>query len=157
MKGSDLVGLSLYAAARSHSSIPPESNHEIIVGEEFVSADDGSGVVHMSPAFGADDYRRDAPQPRVPAAGRRARSISPRRCRSSAANGSKDADPILIEELQRRGVLFKAGTDDALVSALLALRNAAAVLRALVVVRAHDRVQGRDARAQRARELESRV
>ena len=32
------------------------TNHEIIVGEDFVSADDGSGVVHMSPAFGADDY-----------------------------------------------------------------------------------------------------
>jgi isoleucyl-tRNA synthetase len=28
----------------------------VIVGEEFVSADDGSGVVHMAPAFGADDY-----------------------------------------------------------------------------------------------------
>jgi isoleucyl-tRNA synthetase len=28
----------------------------VIVGESFVSADDGSGVVHMAPAFGADDY-----------------------------------------------------------------------------------------------------
>jgi DNA primase len=39
----------------------------------------------------------------------------------------------------------------------LALRNAAVVLRAVVVVRAHDRLQGFDARAQRARELESAV
>ena len=38
------------------STIPTEGEHEIIVGEDFVSADDGTGVVHMSPAFGADDY-----------------------------------------------------------------------------------------------------
>ena len=67
----------------------------------------------------------------------------------------KNADPALIEELKRRGVLWKAGTIDALVSALLALRHAAAVLRAHVVVRAHDVVQGRDAGAQRARRLAS--
>ena len=34
----------------------PAGAHEIIVGESFVTADDGSGVVHMAPAFGADDY-----------------------------------------------------------------------------------------------------
>ena len=35
---------------------PAGTNHEVIVGEDFVSADDGTGVVHMAPAFGADDY-----------------------------------------------------------------------------------------------------
>ena len=34
----------------------PEGEHEIIIAEDFVSADDGSGVVHIAPAFGADDY-----------------------------------------------------------------------------------------------------
>ena len=29
---------------------------QIVQDTDFVSADDGSGVVHMSPAFGADDY-----------------------------------------------------------------------------------------------------
>src|SRR5687767_1839232 len=33
-----------------------EGDHGVIVGEDFVSADDGSGVVHVAPAFGADDY-----------------------------------------------------------------------------------------------------
>ena len=35
---------------------PAHGKHEMIVAEEFVTAEDGSGVVHMSPAFGADDY-----------------------------------------------------------------------------------------------------
>ena len=30
--------------------------HEVILAADFVSADDGSGIVHMAPAFGADDY-----------------------------------------------------------------------------------------------------
>ena len=33
-----------------------EGEHELIVAERFVSASDGSGVVHMAPAFGADDF-----------------------------------------------------------------------------------------------------
>ncbi len=53
----------------------------------------------------------------------------------------KEADPLIIEELKRRGVLWKARHARARVSALLALRHAAAVLRARVVVRAHDGIQ----------------
>src|SRR5687768_16893061 len=33
-----------------------EGRHEVIVAESFVSSEDGTGVVHMAPAFGADDY-----------------------------------------------------------------------------------------------------
>src|SRR5690554_3299756 len=28
-----------------------------VLGEEFVSAEDGTGIVHLAPAFGADDYQ----------------------------------------------------------------------------------------------------
>jgi len=86
----------------------PEGEHEIIVGEDFVSADDGTGVVHMSPAFGADDY----------AAGKRHNLafIQPVGLRGEFPSSMplvgglfvKDADDLLIEELKRRGVLWKA-------------------------------------------------
>ena len=132
-----------YRGRSTGSSIPAGTNHEVIVGEDFVSADDGTGVVHMSPAFGADDY----------AAGQRhnlaflqpvdARGEFPASMPLVGGMFVKDADPLIIEELKRRGVLWKAGAAHALVSALLALRHAAALLRAHVVVRAHDRVQGR--------------
>ncbi|HTI63369.1 MAG TPA: isoleucine--tRNA ligase [Gemmatimonadaceae bacterium] len=88
---------------------PAGTEHEIIVGEDFVSAADGSGVVHMSPAFGEDDY----------AAGRRhnlaflqpvgARGEFPSSMPLVGGLFVKDADPLLIEELKRRGVLWKAG------------------------------------------------
>ena len=89
---------------------PNAGAHEIIVGEAFVSAEDGSGVVHMAPAFGADDY----------AAGRRhgLAFVQPvdLRGRFDAAlpvvGGARvhDADAPIVAELKRRDVLWKAST-----------------------------------------------
>ena len=86
-----------------------EGAHEIIVGESFVSAEDGSGVVHMSPAFGADDY----------AAGQRnglaflqpvdARGRFPADLPEVGGEFVKDADARLIAYLREQGVLWKAG------------------------------------------------
>jgi isoleucyl-tRNA synthetase len=36
--------------------LPPDGKREVVVAGEFVSAEEGSGLVHMAPAFGADDY-----------------------------------------------------------------------------------------------------
>jgi isoleucyl-tRNA synthetase len=109
MKGADLVG-ARYRRPIDWLPYPEGTNHEIIVGESFVSADDGSGVVHMSPAFGADDY----------AAGRRhnlaflqpvdGRGEFPADLPLVGGKFVKDADSQLIEELKRRGVLWKAST-----------------------------------------------
>ncbi|GMV05359.1 MAG: isoleucine--tRNA ligase [Gemmatimonadota bacterium] len=82
-----------------------------VVAEDFVSAEDGTGIVHMAPAFGADDY----------AAGQRhglpmlnpldeAGHFLP----DVAVVGGlfvKDADPVLVEELRKAGRLFHIGTD----------------------------------------------
>jgi isoleucyl-tRNA synthetase len=109
LTGAELVG-ARYRRPFEWLSYPAGTNHEIIVGESFVSADDGSGVVHMAPAFGADDY----------AAGRRHNLafLQPVTARGEFSDDVplvggqfvKHADPALIEELQRRGVLWKAGT-----------------------------------------------
>jgi isoleucyl-tRNA synthetase len=108
VRGAELVGLQ-YDRPLDWLDYPEGTNHEVIVGEDFVSAEDGSGVVHMSPAFGADDY----------AAGQRhnlpflnpvgARGEFPASMPLVGGLFVKDADPLLIEELKRRGVLFKAG------------------------------------------------
>jgi isoleucyl-tRNA synthetase len=83
--------------------------HEVIVAESFVSAEDGSGIVHMAPAFGADDY----------AAGQRHKLafLQPVTGRGEFAAEVpvvggvfvKDADAKIIDELRARGVLWKAG------------------------------------------------
>lgn len=106
LRGTDLVGLRYQ---RPLDWVPyGEGAHEIIVGESFVTATDGSGVVHMAPAFGADDY----------AAGQRhglaflqpvdARGRFPETMPLVGGQFVKDADLTIIEELKRRGVLWKA-------------------------------------------------
>ena len=109
LTGADLVG-ARYRRPLDWLAYPEGTNHEVVVGEAFVSADDGSGVVHMSPAFGADDY----------AAGRRrnlaflqpvdARGRFPDDMPLVGGKFVKDADATIIEELKRRGILWKAGT-----------------------------------------------
>lgn len=89
---------------------PEEGRHEVIVTEDFVSAEDGSGVVHLAPAFGADDY----------AAGQRhgLAFLQPVTARGEFTDDVpevggvfvKQADARIIEVLRERDVLWKATT-----------------------------------------------
>jgi isoleucyl-tRNA synthetase len=107
LPGSDLVGRS-YRRPLDWAELG-EGRHEIIVGESFVSSEDGTGVVHMAPAFGADDY----------ASGQRngLSFVQPVDQRGEFPAGMpvvggmfvKKADSLIIDELKRRGVLWKAG------------------------------------------------
>ncbi|MGH7444577.1 MAG: class I tRNA ligase family protein, partial [Longimicrobiales bacterium] len=78
-----------------------------VVLEDFVSADDGTGIVHLAPAFGADDYgagqRHDLPMLRpIDDAGRFDEDIP-------LVGGMfvKDADPLLVEELRKQHLLYR--------------------------------------------------
>ncbi len=53
--GAQLVGLR-YRRPLDVVPLPEDREHSVIVPGTFVTADDGSGIVHMAPAFGADDY-----------------------------------------------------------------------------------------------------
>ncbi len=55
LTGAELVGRR-YRRPLDVVPYPAEGKHEIIVAADFVTAEDGSGLVHMAPAFGADDY-----------------------------------------------------------------------------------------------------
>lgn len=51
IKGSDLVGLKYEPLFANHG----ENAHRVI-GADFVTTEDGTGIVHIAPAFGEDDY-----------------------------------------------------------------------------------------------------
>jgi isoleucyl-tRNA synthetase len=58
MKGSDLVGKSynpIFDYYASQETLANRENGWKIYGAEFVTMDSGTGVVHIAPAFGADD------------------------------------------------------------------------------------------------------
>ncbi|MFN0181360.1 MAG: isoleucine--tRNA ligase [Gemmatimonadales bacterium] len=53
--GRALVGLR-YRRPIDVVPLPADELNSVVVGGDFVTAEDGSGIVHMAPAFGADDY-----------------------------------------------------------------------------------------------------
>lgn len=53
--GTELIGLR-YARPLDVVPLDVSGDYGVVVPGNFVTADDGSGLVHMAPAFGADDY-----------------------------------------------------------------------------------------------------
>jgi len=55
-KGRELIGLR-YQRPLEVVPLPDDRASRVVVGADFVTADDGSGLVHLAPAFGADDFQ----------------------------------------------------------------------------------------------------
>ncbi|RME21608.1 MAG: isoleucine--tRNA ligase, partial [Candidatus Zixiibacteriota bacterium] len=77
------------------------------VNAEFVTLEDGTGIVHIAPGFGADDYEVGQ-QYGLPVL----QAIEPNGIFKEVAGPYagmfiKDADPIIIKDLKRAGRLFK--------------------------------------------------
>jgi isoleucyl-tRNA synthetase len=54
--GRELIGLR-YRRPLEAVSLPEDRAARVVIGADFVTADDGSGLVHLAPAFGADDFQ----------------------------------------------------------------------------------------------------
>ena len=103
------------------SYIPVEKKAWYVVPGDFVSTEDGSGVVHIAPAFGADDYeiskKFDLPflQP-VTKSGRFTEQVTDfagRLVKSMQfqTHEEKGVDPDIIRNLKERGLIYQAGND----------------------------------------------
>jgi isoleucyl-tRNA synthetase len=107
MQGSELTGIHYEPLYRF---FPVEQDYCYVVTGDFVSTDDGSGIVHIAPAFGADDmevgkkYGLPVIQTLQMDGGFRP-EVTP-----WAGVFVKDADPAIQDELAGRGLLYKAGT-----------------------------------------------
>ena len=106
MKGSELVGMKYEPIFKYATPAPGERMWEVIAAD-FVTLDTGTGIVHVAPAFGEDDYKAArenglgflqliAPDGRfVP----EATDFAGRFC--------KEADPDIVRWLKEKGVLLK--------------------------------------------------
>ena len=85
-----------------------ERSHYVVTGD-FVTTTEGSGLVHIAPAFGQDDYEIGQKHnlPLVQLVGADGRFVSAVK-EPWAGEYVKDADPQIIENLDGRGLLFKA-------------------------------------------------
>ena len=102
--GATLVG------ARYEPPYPNVDGAHTVVAADFVSMEDGTGIVHLAPAFGPDDLAvgraQGWPVWRPVADDGTFTDDAPAFVRGLFV---KDADPAIVEDLRARGVLIDAG------------------------------------------------
>jgi len=106
MKGKSLVGKHYHPL---YTFLPVEQDYCYVIPAEYVTTSDGTGIVHIAPAFGMDDMEmgRKHDLPVLQTVGPRGNfidEITPWR-----GHFVKDADPLIVEELRRRGLLYHIG------------------------------------------------
>jgi isoleucyl-tRNA synthetase len=108
MKGSDLVGLD-YEPLYPYS-IPKEGRAHSVVDADFVSTDEGTGVVHTSALYGVDDLRL-CQQKGIPfrhTVGLDGKFLP--YVEKFAGLHVKEANPLIEDDMKARGLLYKSGT-----------------------------------------------
>ena len=80
-----------------------------VIAADFVSMEDGTGIVHMAPAYGEDDYRTGQEQGldfvhNIDLQGNVTGSYP------FSGKFVKDADPMVLEELKKKDLLFRSET-----------------------------------------------
>ena len=89
--------------------LPVEKGHFALMGD-FVTMDDGTGIVHIAPAFGADDYELGKKEGLTILQGVNIDGNFVPEVTTWAGWFVKKADPEIIKDLNTRGLLFKAET-----------------------------------------------
>lgn len=102
-KGNDLVGIHydpLYEFEK------PKGDPYRIVSDTYVTMEDGTGIVHIAPAFGEDDNRvgKDYDLPFINLVNSQGKFTD--KCGSFSGMFVKDADKLIIRDLKERGQAF---------------------------------------------------
>ena len=121
-KGTDLEYkeyVALYECAAQEAEKQHKKAHYVIC-DDYVTMSDGTGIVHIAPAFGEDDARggreynlplvkfvdeKGCMTPETPFAGMRAK---PSKAEMEKDPDVKSADPEVLKDLEAKGLLFDA-------------------------------------------------
>ena len=121
-KGTDLEYkeyVALYECAAKEAEKQHKKAHYVIC-DDYVTMSDGTGIVHIAPAFGEDDARvgreynlplvkfvdeKGCMTPETPFAGMRAK---PSKAEMEKDPNVKSADPEVLKDLEAKGLLFDA-------------------------------------------------
>jgi isoleucyl-tRNA synthetase len=107
MMGRDLVGKEY---ERWFSLFPVDKKAWRVISGDFVTTTDGTGIVHMAPAYGEDDYQASQQNdlPMIQALDARGQFLGA--AGPYAGQFFKAADPAITADLKSRGLLFKKET-----------------------------------------------
>jgi isoleucyl-tRNA synthetase len=106
-KGKSLLGKHYQPLFRF---LPVEQDYAYVVPGDFVSTEDGTGIVHIAPAFGAEDLAvaRQFNLPVLMTVNPAGEFIS--EVTAYAGTFVKEADPEITADLDERGLLYEAGS-----------------------------------------------
>ena len=121
LPGSALVGLRYqrpfqtpYDAADTSAFDPPPGDDQgwVVFDADYVTASEGTGIVHTAPAYGADDYQsgRKHGLPFALTVDAEGRMMDLEGMKQVAGMWFKDADEVLKRDLKQRGLLLASGT-----------------------------------------------
>ena len=106
-KGDDLVGLRYQ---RLFDDLPTDADICRVIPADFVSTEEGTGIVHMAPAYGADDLEVGRAHGLPVLHGVGLDGYFKAEVAPVAGKFFKEADPIICDLLKARGLLFRKGT-----------------------------------------------
>jgi isoleucyl-tRNA synthetase len=106
-KGKDLIGIKYQPPFDLFTSKHKSEKIYEVIATDFVSLEEGTGLVHIAPAFGEDDMivgkENDLPMIlNVDEEGKFREEV-----KSWAGMFVKEADPLIIEDLKQKSLLFK--------------------------------------------------
>ena len=87
--------------------VEPDKKAWFVVCDDYVTMEDGTGIVHQAPAFGEDDNRvcRENGLPFINLVDTQGKFVPET---AWAGMFVKDADPLILQDLKDRGLLFAA-------------------------------------------------
>lgn len=105
-KGKDLLGLEYEPL---YKFLPIDKKAHYVASADFVSTEDGTGIVHIAPAFGEDDLAlgQKLDLPVIQTVDKNGLIIP--ELKPWAGKFVKDADKEIIVDLEKRGLLYKQG------------------------------------------------
>ena len=110
IKGSELIGQKYKRLYDFYADADTDDTAWRVIPASFVSVNDGTGIVHMAPAFGADDYQA-AQENKLPMI----TAVNPDGTFAAevdflAGTWFKDADKPICRNLRERGLMYKHET-----------------------------------------------
>lgn len=107
IKGKRMLG---WAYEPLYSFVEPESEAHFVIDADFVTDDEGTGIVHIAPAFGETDVEaaKKKDLPTIMTVNEEAEFLP--EVKPWAGMFAKSADEQIMEDLEKRGILYKKET-----------------------------------------------